>query len=80
MFTLADIRYAARVLLRSPGFSIVAVVTLALGVGLNVTVFSILNVLLLKPAPVENARQLVWVTGIDRRSIPGDVVSGSPRL
>ena len=60
MFTLADIRYAARVLLRSSGFSIVAVVTLALGVGLNVTVFSILNVLLLKPAPVENARQLVW--------------------
>ena len=63
MFRLADIRYAARVLLRSPGFSIVAVVTLALGVGLNVTVFSILNVLLLKPAPVENAHQLVWVTG-----------------
>jgi predicted permease len=63
VFTFADIRYAARVLLRSPGFSIVAIVTLALGVGLNVTVFSILNVLLLKPTPVANAAQLAWVTG-----------------
>jgi predicted permease len=63
MFTPTDFRYAARVLIKNPGFSIVAIVTLALGIGLNVTVFSILNVLLLKPSPVQHAADLVWITG-----------------
>ena len=63
MNMLTDIRLAGRLLLKQPGFSIVAIGTLALGIGLNVTVFSILNVLLLRPAPVPHAAELVWITG-----------------
>ena len=63
MITATDIRYALRVLLAAPTFSIVAVTTLALGIGLNVTVFSILNVVLFKPVPVEHAAELVWIAG-----------------
>ncbi len=63
MFRLTDFRYAGRVLLKNPGFSIVAVVTLALGIGLNVTIFSILNVLLLKPVAVQHGDELVWIMG-----------------
>ena len=63
MITATDIRYALRVLLAAPTFSIVAVTTLALGIGLNVTVFSILNVVLFKPVPVQHATELVWIAG-----------------
>jgi predicted permease len=56
-------QHAIRVLLKNPGFSLVAVLTLALGIGLNVTVFSILNVLMLKPLPVAHADELVWISG-----------------
>ena len=63
MSVLTHFRYAARLLTKNPGFSSVAILTLALGIGLNVTVFSILNVLLFKPASVQHAAELVWVTG-----------------
>ena len=63
MITATDIRYALRVLVAAPTFSIVAVTTLALGIGLNVTVFSILNVVLFKPVPVQHAAELVWIAG-----------------
>lgn len=63
MFSLNELKYSLRVLLKNPGFSSVAVVTLALGIGLNVTVFSILNAFLFKPLPAEHAADLVWLTG-----------------
>jgi predicted permease len=63
MFSLNEVKYSLRVLLKNPGFSSVAVVTLALGIGLNVTVFSILNAFLFKPLPAEHAADLVWLTG-----------------
>ncbi len=63
MITATDLRYALRVLLKAPTFSIVAITTLALGIGLNVTVFSILNVVLFKPVPVQHAAELVWIAG-----------------
>src|SRR5712691_3636097 len=54
-----DLQYAARTLRRTPGFTAVAVLTLALGIGANVTIFTLLDAVVLKPLPVPAARELV---------------------
>ena len=54
-----DLSFSARLLRRSPGFTLVALLTLALGVGANTAVFSLINGLLLRPLPVPHAEQLV---------------------
>ncbi len=69
-----DLRYAARILWRSPGFTVTAVLVLAIGVGVNVTAFSLFNLMALKPLPVRDPDSIVR---LQRRS-PENITSEMP--
>jgi putative ABC transport system permease protein len=63
-----DLKYAARTLTRSPGFSAIAVATIAIGVGANTAIFSIVDAVLLRPLPYPRAEELVRVSDTNRRT------------
>src|SRR4051794_5049293 len=65
--TWQDLRYGFRLLRRNPVFSIVAILTLALGTGANAAIFQLVNAVRLRPLPVEKPHDLVWVN-IDTHS------------
>src|SRR5271157_5005565 len=63
---LRDSRYALRMLARSPGFAVVVILTLALGVGVNTAFFSVANFIVLRPLPVRDPGQLVVLATVRR--------------
>ncbi len=70
---VADLRYGARALVKHPGYALLAVLTLGLGIGANTAIFSVINGVLLKPLPYEHGERLVVV----QQSRP---LSGQPQV
>lgn len=76
-----DVKYAARSLRKSPGFSAIAIVTLALGIGANTAIFSAINTLMLQPLEFSKANQLVRINStINGVPITGFAYPGGPSL
>src|SRR6188474_776596 len=65
---LQDLKFGVRLLAKTPGFTVIAALSLALGIGANTTIFTLVNAVLLNPLPVEDPAQLVSVFTTDERN------------
>src|SRR5215813_7463236 len=63
---LQDLRYGARILVKNPGFTLIAALTLALGIGVNTTLFTVYDAFLLKPLPLKDPDSIANIMGYDR--------------
>lgn len=71
--TWQDLRISARSLLRSPGFAVASILTLALAIGMATSVFSVVNAVLLRPLPYRNASRLAMIWSVSANSVRGPV-------